>query len=127
MRIRTHNRAVRLVSTLIALALAISGLGLLAASPASASPNSMRFADGTSQKTFGANAVIYIDGSLEYDDGCAGGGIPDFAWAATDVYIIPTGGSGGRLTDAGGNGPNTIVAASSHIFIDELIGITTPG
>jgi alpha-tubulin suppressor-like RCC1 family protein len=117
----------RAVSTLIAVLLTISGLGLLAASPASASPNSMRFADGTSKKTFGANAVIYIDGSLEYDDGCAGGGIPDFAWAATDVYIIPTGGSGGRLTDASGEGPNTIVAASSHIFIDELIGITAPG
>ncbi len=81
MRNRNRNRRLgtRLVSTLIALAVAISGLALLTASPASASPNSMRFSDGTSKKTFGANAVIYIDGSLEYDDGCRGEGIPDFA------------------------------------------------
>jgi hypothetical protein len=124
----THppRRLRRLLTGLIAAAIVAPTAIALSPQPAAAAENFMMFRDGSTQKTFGPNGMILIDGTLEYDDDCRGGGIKDFLYPATDVYIIPTGGSGGRLVDAGGNNPNTIVGQASQVFIDELIGVTSP-
>ncbi len=127
------SRVRRFVATLVAATTVSSGATALAAVPAHASPsnqyNSISFSNGDVHKTFGPNGVIMIDGTLIYDPACPASdkkGIDDFLYPASDVYIVPSGFSGGALTDIGGT-PNTIVATASHIFLYETIGFASPG
>lgn len=124
-----QRRLRRALAALVALGIIA---GLFAASPVApagaAASNSLSFPDGSTMKTFGPNAPVMIDGVLAYDDGCKfDQGIKDFFYPATDVYIVPTGSAGGKLTDVGGENPNTIVATTSGIFLDETIAFTSPG
>lgn len=78
--------------------------------------------------SFGANDIIRIDGTITFEDDCPEGGIDDWVYPATDVYIVAAGsvgGAGTELTDAGGFRANTIVAGAS-VFTDEPIGVTPP-
>lgn len=113
-------RRIGLVTAAASMALAVA-LG-----PAPAQADLMQFKDATTAKSFGPSAAIYIDGSLTPDPFCARG-INDLVYPVTDVYIVPTGGAQGKLTDAGGKGPNTIIGLASGPFLDELIGVTAPG
>jgi len=100
-------------------------------SPADAAGNSLYFANGSDNITVGAGAAIYIDGTITFDSNCQGGtrpGTDDFVYPATDIYIVNAGSAsdGSGLTDAGGNGPNTIVGTGSGAFLAELIAVVTP-
>lgn len=118
----------------LALAGAVLAAGttvLVPAESAVAAGNSLYFSNGADQVTVGANAPIFIDGTITFDAHCQGGtrpGIDDFVYPATDVYIVQSGSAtdGAGLTDAGGSGPNTVVGLSSGIFIGELIAATYP-
>lgn len=125
-------RTSRVLGTTLATALAA---GLLVASPttAQASGNSLYFPNGSDHASFGANGVVMIDGSITFDDDCLGWGgtrkgTDDFVYPATDVYIVEAGSAsdGSGLTDAAGEGPNTIVGTGSGAFIGELIAVATP-
>ncbi|MDD1709727.1 MAG: hypothetical protein LUQ37_02320, partial [Methanoregulaceae archaeon] len=110
------------------IAIVATTAGLLTAPSAFAGGNVMSFSDGSDHKSFGANGVVTIDGSITFDDGCGTGGVDDFVYPATDVYIVQSGSAapGATLTDAGGEGPNTIVGTGSGAFLGELIAVTTP-
>ena len=122
------SNRIRAIAALIAVAIVAALFVALPAQPAGAAGfNSLSFADGSTSKTFGANGAVIIDGVLAYDDGCQfDQGVKDFFYPATDVYIVPTGSAGGKLTDVGGENPNTIVAPTSGIFLDEVIAFTSP-
>ncbi len=118
-RIRSLGAAAAALAVTVALAVPVG------APPAQAATNRIDFGGGRTSVTAGPNQVISIDGSLVYDDDCAGGGVKDFFYAASDVYIVPAGVSDGdELVDVS-DVPNTIVAPGS-LFIGEVIGITTP-
>jgi hypothetical protein len=87
--------------------------------------DAISFGEQGQSATFGANAIVRIDGSITYDSNCPESGIDDFFYPATDVYIVPTGGGSGELQDAGGGRPNTIVSGAS-MFVDEVIAVTAP-
>jgi len=129
---RHHGRGIRrAVSALLAAAVTASVMVVAPAQPAAAaSYNQLTFADGAEFQVFGANGAVIIDGVIAYDDGCIyDEGVKDFFYPATDVYLVPTrsvGGYNDKLVDAGGEGPNTIVAFSSGIFLDETIAFTSP-
>lgn len=100
---------------------------LTMASPAGAAENRIDFGGGATGTTVGAGAVVRIDGRLVFETECPEEGYPDFVYPATDVYVVDAGSvsEGGRLQDASG-WPNTIVATTT-IFIEEIIAITSPG
>ncbi|HXV58660.1 MAG TPA: Calx-beta domain-containing protein [Gaiellaceae bacterium] len=83
------------------------------------------FGDQGASATFGANAIVRIDGTITYASDCPEPGIDDFFYPATDVYLVPAGSAGGELQDAGGGRPNTIVSGASA-FLDEVIAVTAP-
>jgi alpha-tubulin suppressor-like RCC1 family protein len=117
-----------LLSTAVTVAASVTVIG---GGEATAGGNSLYFSNGSDNVTVGANAAIYIDGTITFDANCQGGtrpGIDDFVYPATDVYIVPAGSAadGSGLTDAGGNGPNTIVGTGSGAFIGELIAVVYP-
>ena len=88
--------------------------------------DAISFGDQGQSATFGANAIVRIDGSITYDSNCPEPGIDDFFYPATDVYIVPAGVAAfGELSDAGGGRPNTIVSGAS-MFVDEVIAVTAP-
>jgi alpha-tubulin suppressor-like RCC1 family protein len=87
--------------------------------------DTISFGDQGSSAAFAANAIVRIDGSITYRNDCPKPGISDWFYPATDVYIVPTGATGGQLTDASGGRPNTIVATSSA-FVEEVIAMTAP-
>lgn len=126
-RQRRRGRAVLAAIALVATV--VPAVGLALASPASAAfSTTMTFSNGRDDITVGPNSGVYIDGTLDYDDACTGEGVTqDFLYPATDVYIVPTGGVAGKLTDAAGNGPNTIVATATGLYIGEPIAFTSPG
>jgi hypothetical protein len=83
---------------------------------------------GAAATVLGANRPIVIStGRMHYETFCSNGK-QDFIYPATDVYIVPTGTVElqGELSDAGGGGPNTVIADASGIFIDEPVGVTGP-
>ena len=88
--------------------------------------DSISFGDQGSAATFGANAIVGIDGSITYRTDCPSAGIDDFFYPATDVYLVDAGEGTGTLHDVGGGRPNTIVATTSF-FLDEVIAATAPG
>ncbi|HZG93254.1 MAG TPA: hypothetical protein VEZ46_00940 [Mycobacteriales bacterium] len=103
-RTSRHRGRLRAVALTISTALTAGLIGAIP-QPAHAAGNSLYFRDGSDHKTFGANAAIYIDGNITFDDQCWGGsrkGIDDFFYPATDVYIVPAGSAsdGSGLTDA---------------------------
>jgi PKD repeat protein len=76
---------------------------------------------------FGSNSEIVIrQGQMEFVNLCEIGGVNDYLWPATDVYIMPSGEFPVRteLEDVSGV-PNTIISPTSFgMFIDESIGST---
>lgn len=122
-RFRAGLTAAAVLSTVV------PAVGLTLASPAEAAfDTTMTFQNGRDWIDVGPNASIYIDGSLYHADDCPGeDDVQDFLYPASDVYIVPTGGTGGKLVDAGGKGPNTIVATATGIYIGEPIAFTGPG
>ncbi|HEX3003968.1 MAG TPA: hypothetical protein VHO27_07140, partial [Angustibacter sp.] len=118
----------RRVAPVVAAALAAGALSLVAPPSAFAGGNSMYFADGSDHHSYGGNGVVRIDGSITFDDACGPGGVDDFVYPATDVYLIQAGATvdGATLSDAGGDSPNTIIGTGSGAFLDELIAVTTP-
>ncbi len=94
--------------------------------PATASAaDALSFGDQGPSATFGANAIVRIDGSITYETNCPEPGIKDFFYPATDVYIVQAGAVAGELQDAGGGRPNTVVSGASA-FVDEVIATTAP-
>src|SRR3954447_25678693 len=93
-------------------ALAVTLAGLCFAAQAQAA-DSISFGDQGQTATFGANAIVRIDGSITYTTDCPKPGIKDFFYPATDVYIVPSGSGTGKLEDASGGRPNTIVSATT--------------
>ena len=102
---------------------AVAATGFFAAAAQAA--DSMSFGDQGPSASFGANAIVRIDGSITYESHCPKPGINDFFYPATDVYIVPTGEGTGTLHDASGGRPNTIVS-SATAFTDEVIAMTAP-
>jgi alpha-tubulin suppressor-like RCC1 family protein len=88
--------------------------------------DTLSFGEAGATATFGANAIVRIDGSITYASDCPKPGINDFFYPATDVYLVEPGSEGGELHDVGGGRPNTIVSGASF-FTDEVIGLTAPG
>ncbi len=123
-RARLRRRLVPVLTV----ALAAGTASLVAPPSAFAGGNSMYFSDGSDHHSYGGNGVVRIDGSITFDDACAPGGVDDFVYPATDVYIVQAGSAvdGASLSDAGGNEPNTIIGTGSGAFLDELIAVTTP-
>lgn len=112
--------------TVAALVLSSLVAALLAAPTraVAAGSDSLSFGEGAAG-TFGANEVVRIDGRLTYETRCPGG-VPDFVYPATDVYIVAAvPGEGGELRDVAGGPPNTIVSTAS-LFIGEIIAVTAP-
>ena len=107
-----------------AVALAVALAAALFTAEAQAA-DSISFGDQGQTATFGANAIVRIDGSITYDTDCPKPGIKDFFYPATDVYIVPSGSGTGKLEDASGGRPNTIVSATTT-FLDEVIAMTAP-
>jgi hypothetical protein len=108
---------------LTALAVALAAACFTAEAQAA---DSISFGDQGQTATFGANAIVRIDGTITYESHCPKPGINDFFYPATDVYIVPSGAGTGTLHDACGGRPNTIVS-SATVFTDELIALTAPG
>src|SRR5262249_51962059 len=88
--------------------------------------DSLSFGDQGQTAVFGSNAVVRIDGSITYESNCPKPGINDFFYPATDVYVVDSGATAGKLEDASGGRPNTIVSSASA-FTDEVIAMTAPG
>jgi alpha-tubulin suppressor-like RCC1 family protein len=134
MRNARPRRATRRGSGLLAgLLTAALGAGLLVVAPTSAhaAGNSLYLPGGGDHVDLGANAALYIDGTITYDDHCAWdgeGGVDDFFYPATNVYIVPAGsvGLGDALHDVAGPYPNTVIGVGEGAFIGELIGVVTP-
>ncbi|MCP4356886.1 MAG: hypothetical protein GY796_02575 [Chloroflexi bacterium] len=84
--------------------------------------------NGDAFTTFGGNAIIQIDfGVIDYVTSCPDGGIPDFIYPFTSVYIVPSGSVtvGSTLNDVS-DVPNVVMGASGGLFINEIIGATGP-
>src|SRR5689334_8813796 len=128
MRHARPRRATRRGSGLLAgLLTAALGAGLLAVAPtpASASGNTLTLPNGREWVELGANAALFIDGTIAFNDHCAAdgeGGVDDFVYPATDVYIVPAGADedGAELVDAGGSA-NTVIGVGGGLFAGELI------
>jgi alpha-tubulin suppressor-like RCC1 family protein len=117
---------------LAALATTATAAALVVAMPtvAFAAQNSLELPGGGDYVTMGANGTLVINGTISYDDHCqidGEGGVDDFFYPATDVYIVPAGSAvdGAELHDVNGQ-PNTIVATGSGAFSGELIGVAPP-
>lgn len=106
-----------------ALAVAVAA-ALFTAAEAQAA-DSLSFGEQGSRASFGANAIVRIDGSISYRNDCPKPGISDWFYPATDVYIVDPGEGTGTLNDVGGGRPNTIVATATA-FGDEVIAMTAP-
>ena len=106
-----------------ALAVAVA-VALFTAAEAQAA-DSLSFGEQGSRGSFGANAIVRIDGSISYRNDCPKPGISDWFYPATDVYIVELGAGTGPLHDVGGGRPNTIVATATA-FGDEVIAMTAP-
>lgn len=120
----TGRSGARRVVTGLAISL-VMGAILPVVPAVAAGTNQLMFPDGSTSIAVGANAAIRIDGRLTYEIACPTGGLRDFIYPATDVYLIrsddpqfPT------LRDVSGV-PNTIVSTQS-VFLSEIIGITKP-
>ena len=126
-----RRRVTRLIGGTVTTVMIAGLLAVLPASPANAAGNSLYFPNGSDHVDVGANAALFIDGTITFDAACTyggGKGIDDFVYPATDVYIVEAGSAtdGATLKDAAGETPNTIVGTGSGAFIGELIGVVTP-
>jgi alpha-tubulin suppressor-like RCC1 family protein len=132
---RTTRRAARTgrrrsLAGLLTAAIA-AGLLTVAPSAAHAAGNSLYLPGGGEWVELGANATLYVDGTITYDDHCewdGEGGVDDFVYPVTDVYLVPAGSvaMGDQLHDAAGQYPNTIVGTGSGAFLGELLAVTPP-
>lgn len=130
-RTRRHRRrpAPRAVAALVTAALT-SGLLVGLPGQALAAQNSVDFPSNADYFTLGANGTLVINGTIAYDDHCQSdgeGGVDDFVYPATDVYLVPAGSAvdGATLHDVNDQ-PNTIVGTGSGAFSGELIGVAPP-
>lgn len=127
---RQRRRPVARALSALATAAMIAGLLVGLPTAALAAQNSLVLPGGGDYVTLGANGTLFIDGTVSYDDHCqwdGEGGVDDFFYPATDVYIVPAGSAvdGAELHDVNGQ-PNTIVATGSGAFLGELIGVAPP-
>jgi alpha-tubulin suppressor-like RCC1 family protein len=115
----------RALTALLLLSALLAGQVAVPLDARAAGADALDFGGGATSATFGANAVVRIDGRLTYETRCPGG-IPDWFYPATDVYLVSgTPAPGATLTDAGGGPPNTIVSTQS-MFLGEILAITAP-
>jgi alpha-tubulin suppressor-like RCC1 family protein len=115
----------RLAASLAMIVGICSCLALTPPSAHASGRDSLQFGENGPIATFGANAVIGIDGSITFNDDCPKGGIDDFVFPVTDVYVVHPGtGHDNELVDVGGR-PNTIVS-NATLFTDETIAVTAP-
>ena len=95
-----------------------------------AAGNSLVLPGGGEWVELGANAALFIDGSITFNDHCTAdgeGGVDDFVYPATDVYIVPPARRRRRRAEGrGGGSPNTIVGTGSGAFLGELIAAVYP-
>ncbi len=75
----------------------------------------------------GPNQVIRASGTISNTTLCGLGGTNDFIFPAADVYIVKPGSEGGGLKEAGGGSPATVISASAGGYLDEILGVTSPG
>lgn len=110
----------------VAVVSVLVGGSVVVASPAWASDDALTLPGGESTVTLGANAVLRIDGRLQFDTHCSGeNAVNDWGYAASDVYLTagaPT--AGATLEDVSGF-PSTIIQPGST-FIDQIVAITQP-
>jgi hypothetical protein len=79
----TRHSLSRLLVTLVVAVVAAAVL------PASArAADTLRFGDEGASASFGANAIVRIDGTITYASDCPEPGIDDFFFPATDVYVV---------------------------------------
>ena len=141
LRLGTHCPITRRPGRRGAGALAAGALAAaLWATPALAGSENLFFLGtlgGPPQGTFGPNEVIRFSGKLRFINACLGaspggpfqGAINDFAWPATDVYVVAGSvppADGATLLDAGGV-PSVVIEFGSAGFESELLAITVPG
>lgn len=118
------------VVTLLVVAL-LGGLLALPATPAAAATSTPRgqileWGNGSPFISVGANSALMISlGRVAFVNDCPSG-FNDFVYPQADIYVVPAGSvsDGAALEDVSGT-PNT-TAPSGSVFIDELIGYTTP-
>lgn len=86
--------------------------------------------EGNSYTEFGPNEAITIGmGTMNYVTNCSrSGGVKDFLYPWTDIYIVPAGSVsiGSALTDVSG-APNSVQGVGGGLFMGETIGYTAPG
>ncbi len=106
--------------------------GFASPRPALADNQILLWPDGTTFTRFGPNTQVIIDiGAIAFVPDCPPPGIPDRFFAASDLYVVPSGsvkpGSiGTALSDVSGR-PHTVVSgALGGLFLGEQIGITAP-
>ncbi|MBN9176728.1 MAG: hypothetical protein J0I43_05100 [Microbacterium sp.] len=100
--------------------------GVVTAAPAAASDDALTLPGGGAEVTLGANAVLRIDGRLQFWTRCAHeDGIRDWGYAASDLYLtVAAPAAGSPLVDASGS-PTTVVQPGSA-FIEQILAITQP-
>src|SRR5262249_61930111 len=89
--------------------------------------DSLSFGDQGQTAVFGSNAVVRIDGSITYESNCPKPGINDFFYPATDVYVVDSGATSGKLEDASGGGPHTIDSSAGGITAGGVAGAAPGG
>ena len=104
-------------------------LALIPVTAANADENQLILPGGGASVALGPNAVLRVDGRLQYVTECSEGGIGDFVYPASDVYIVEGDPSAGAaidvpLEDVTGT-PSTIVQGGSA-FVEQIIAITGP-
>ncbi|MFC0390188.1 OmpL47-type beta-barrel domain-containing protein [Paenibacillus mendelii] len=120
----------KLIATIICMVLLL-GASLPAASASGLGQWIWWTEQGDSYTTLGANSSITIHtGKMQIIPHCPEG-TADGINSWTDLYIVESGSitalsNGDELEDAGGGGPNSVMALSSGIFISETIGYTGP-
>lgn len=122
------NRLRRSIPSVLAVAAVAGGMVVATEAPAAANDNVLWVGKvGETHGTFGANAVVRIWGDLRVKTyGCPDGGVNDFVYPTSDVYLVAPGSGYGELTDATGARPNTVVQYAS-VFDDEVVAMTAPG
>ncbi|GGH45595.1 Calx-beta domain-containing protein [Microbacterium album] len=120
----------RLVASLGAVILLVSLMVAAPASPAGAAGGDLLyFGDGEPRMTAGANGVIRAHGALRSVVTCLPGGTNDFAFPASDIFIVAAGSARPfqKLAQADGTKPATVIGfGSSGAFLEEILAITGP-
>lgn len=124
------RRYSRQMMVLLAVVAAVGSTAGLSAGSVKADDNALILPGGGTSVTLGPNAVLRVDGRLRYFTNCDGG-INDFVYPATDVYIVDAADNPAdsptlfpELEDVTGT-PSTILQAGGT-FVEQIIAITGP-